>query len=439
MHCSVIGLGPAGTAAAAAARRAGHSVDCWDPDGPQYPSTMGAWEHQIPQWLRDHPRPYLSCTQPRVCGDGWETTLSDTYVILNPQALRDQLPTDDDESLHMRRRHHDPHHDDADLIVDTTPPTSGFVPVKQLAVGLVLPEGVIPTEHRHAVLMDMRTLPPIRTPDHRHEFDGVTRMNPHSSSPSHRMTFNYRMPTGEDRWLIEETIVATTCRGSKTSPESEHSQLKYLEISLRRRLVQLGIDPDTADRCAYHKEVVSFSLAPRRRQWPHSTRRSTRAGVRFPWGASAGLMHAATGYSIGMALSDANKEIEWAARWSQRPLITRNLSGIRHGPPRGWLTGWLQRRGLAATLQFQPDEMRLFYRAFFALPQPNIRSYLTASRGCDVLRAMVGVVAWLVSFHTQTTRLRQTQPETTRRYQRSLVHRTFLSLLRGSTARLPRR
>ncbi|WP_296135575.1 lycopene cyclase family protein [uncultured Corynebacterium sp.] len=436
MRFSVVGLGPSGTAASAAALRSGYSAECWDPHGPYCPPTMGAWAHQIPQWLRHHPHPYLSRSWPRVWGDDWEAVLPETYVILNPDALRDQLwNAGDTQSVSIHDEWYASRHDDADVVIDTRASSGGFVPVRQLAVGLVLPERLLPHHHRRPVLMDMRTLPDSASSSRPTPDDGAsTTAHPGVDVPS-RMTFNYRMPLGPGQWLIEETIVATLCRGPEHSPHSETAQLEYLRWALDRRLEQLGINPEIARRHAVREEVVSFPVAPLHRRIPHVARRNNGVTSIFPWGAAAGLMHAATGYSIGSAVDRADKEIGWAAHWAGYPSLLQLIVGAVHGPPGGWIAGWLQRRGLGATLQLNSEEMRLFYREFFAMSPPRIRDYLTSSHGLDIARSMVSVVARLVRVMIKPDGHSRQE----RKAKRALARRTFMSLLRGSATPLPRR
>ena len=436
MHFSVIGLGPAGTAASVVALRSGYSVECWDPHGPHYPPTMGAWAHQIPQWLRQHPHPYLSHSRPRVRGDGWEAVLPETYVILNPDALRDQLQdVGDTQSFSIHDQWYDSTRDDADVVIDTRASGGGFLPVRQLAVGLVLPECLLPHDHRQPVLMDMRTLPNSTSSPCPKSDDGASTVVYPTVDGSFRMTFNYRMPVGQSQWLIEETIVATTCRGSAHPPYSETVQLEYLRWALDRRLEQLGIDPETARRHAVREEVVNFPVAPLRRRIPHVVRRNNSVKRIFPWGSAAGLMHAATGYSIGAAVDRADKEISWATHWARYSSFLQRIVGAIHGPPGGWVAGWLQRRGLGATLQLKPEEMRLFYREFFAMPPPRVGDYLTSSHGLDITRSMVVVVARLVWVMIKPAAHSLQE----RRTHRALARRTLMSLLRGSVTPLPRR
>ncbi|MDN8623449.1 MULTISPECIES: lycopene cyclase family protein [Corynebacterium] len=436
MRFSVVGLGPAGTAASVAALRSGYSVECWDPHGSHYPPTMGAWAHQIPQWLRQHPHPYFSQSRPRVCGDGWEVALPETYVILNPDALRDQLrDAGGTQSLSIHDQWYDSTRDDGHVVIDTRASSGGFLPVRQLAVGLVLPEHLLPRDHRRSVLMDMRTLPDSASCSRPTSDDGASTTAHPGVDAFSRMTFNYRMPLGHGRWLIEETIVATSCRGPEHSPHSETAQVEHLRWALDRRLEQLGIDPETARRHAVREEVVSFPVAPLRRRIPHVTRRNNGVTSIFPWGAAAGLMHAATGYSIGTAIDRADKEIGWAAHWARYPSLLQRTVGAVHGPPGGWVAGWLQRRGLGATLQLKPEEMRLFYREFFAMSPPRIRDYLTSSHGLDIARSMVSVVARLVRVMIKPDGHSRQE----RKAKRSLARRMFMSLWRGSATPLPRR
>jgi lycopene beta-cyclase len=162
-------------------------------------------------------------------------------------------------------------------------------------------------------------------------------------------TFLYSVPLPDGRTLVEETSLA------------RQPGMKLAE--LRARLAARGVPlTGTVERVRF-----PVDLPPPR----------TVAGV-IPFGAAAGLVHPATGYSVAeafrlapgvaAAIADALDDgtpdrAVWAARrvvWSPRARVVRGL----------------RRRGLAVLLGLPPDRIAEFFEVFFGLPVEAQRRYL---------------------------------------------------------------
>jgi lycopene beta-cyclase len=161
---------------------------------------------------------------------------------------------------------------------------------------------------------------------------------------SRHNTFLYAMPLGNGRVLLEETSLA---RRPALGPG-------VLRQALAERLAPHGIAID-----GYETERVRFPLdmpRPRRKQV-------------LPFGAAAGFVHPAAGYSVGeafrlaprIAAAIADGENPWRALW---PMRARTVHSLRK---------W----GLAALLSLSAEESRQFFELFFDLPPDAQRGYLS--------------------------------------------------------------
>lgn len=82
----VLGAGPAGRIAAHRAAARGWDVVALDPAGGSMPTTVGAWAHQLPDWLPDEA--VASRFRPTVItSDGRRRLLDDDYVVLDTAVL----------------------------------------------------------------------------------------------------------------------------------------------------------------------------------------------------------------------------------------------------------------------------------------------------------------------------------------------------------------
>ena len=329
----VLGLGPAGRAAAHRGAARGWQVLALDPAGGTMPSTVGAWAHQLPRWLA--PSAVVSRFRPTVVtSDGTPRLLRDEYAVLDTDALAGL------GGFEVRLERADPDAlPPADVTVDTTPTRPATA--RQLAYGQIFGEDDVPVQHRVPVLMDFSV--PAGAAD-----EGLP------------ATFSYRLPLGDGRWLIEETILATQVEPGEGEPL--HGYLRRMQA---HRLMGLGVDA----ALAHDDEVVDFPLAPL------ALPRASRGASRF--GAAGGWMHPATGYSVGAALADVDR------------FLDRLAGGQPAGPPGGIAQTWLRRRGLHVLLGFDPDETRAFFDAFFRLPDPAIRTYLTGPSAAGTLAVML--------------------------------------------------
>lgn len=173
-------------------------------------------------------------------------------------------------------------------------------------------------------------------------------------------TFLYTVPLGGNRLLVEETCLAG--RPAKPLPE------------LRERL-------HTRLAPGEEEERVRFPLdAPRA------------AGNAF--GAAAGFVHPATGYSVATSLRLA-------------PLVAAAIKANEDPkhviwPMRARIVHAMRMRGLEALLRFGPDETLDFFEVFFRLEPEHQRAYLsgredvkgTAAAMLALFRTAPGHLRW---------------------------------------------
>jgi lycopene beta-cyclase len=254
---------------------------------------------------------------------------------------------------------------EARLVIDATGSTSGgsvawcgggparrASPERQIAFGVVLPERV--DDGDGPTFMDFRPVegdPP----------SGIVDRAP--------PTFCYTVPVA-DGWLHEETVLAT--RSGVSS-----------EFLLERLARRLRMQPGRLCQRAVRTEHVDIALGV----GPPSRRVET-----TPFGAAAGLVHPATGFSvaasiraapgvaaaIASALEDAgggfvDNEMVTAALWSRPARRTRFLHDY----------------GLAAMVRMDAPQIRSFIDRFFELPNADWSAYLRVDADdSDVARTM---------------------------------------------------
>jgi lycopene beta-cyclase len=214
-------------------------------------------------------------------------------------------------------------------------------PAWQTALGVVLaepPEGDL----GRPTFMDFRR---VVTPD------GA----PSSVGPHGVTTFCYSLPV-HDGWLVEETVLAAR-------PAIEPIAL------LPRLAARLGRHPDSVLADAVRTEYVRIPLG------------GSRPGADQPivaFGAAAGYVHAATGYSVAASIRAAPRV---AAAIGQ---ALAGGSGVADHAPIAdavW-PAWMRRTrvlhdfGLEVLLDLDDDEVRAFFDAFFELPTDAWSAYL---------------------------------------------------------------
>ncbi|MEX0848178.1 MAG: lycopene cyclase family protein [Ilumatobacteraceae bacterium] len=364
-HCHdviVVGDGPAGLALGAACDLAALDVLVVGQDRP-WTATYGTWVDDVPGFEDT----LATDTAIDVVGTT-RRTVSRRYATFHHDRLRAQL----DRASRVTARVVSVQHRDAgsDVVLDdgtsrtarvvvqaTGSPANGAAAVPaQTAYGLVLDHRPSQVDGDAAVLMDWR--PPGRQ---------------HIAEP----TFLYVVALDGGQWLVEETSLA------RRSPMSADE--------LRRRLAsRLGADlTDTAAR-------VEHVVIPMRPGVPN------RSSLTVGFGAAAGYVHPATGYSVSASLRAAPRV---AAGIAESLMID--------DPRRRALTVWgavwpgEQRRaralhdyGLAALLRLPADDVQAFFDAFFALPVEVWSAYLRvdtdATTVSRVMTAVFSSVPWRV-------------------------------------------
>jgi lycopene beta-cyclase len=191
-------------------------------------------------------------------------------------------------------------------------------------------------------LMDLRSAPTAGT-------DGL-------SCPS----FLYAMPEGPGLLFAQETVLASR----RPAP------LHVLEARLHARLRELGVDTQHAlrsERC-----LIPLGLPPQASSDPL-----------LAFGAAAGMIQPASGYSLARALTLAPRVAALLAKAICAP--ERSLHRpVGVGPDAIWSgdarRAWLLHRlGLETLLGWKPGEMDAFWRAFFDLPAQTVARFMDGS------------------------------------------------------------
>lgn len=214
-------------------------------------------------------------------------------------------------------------------------------PAWQTALGVVLPEpprGDLGTP----TFMDFRR---VLGPDG----------EPSSVGPSGVTTFCYSLPV-RDGWLVEETVLAAR-------PAIEPIAL------LPRLAARLGRHPDSVLADAVRTEYVRIPLG------------GARPGPEQPivaFGAAAGYVHAATGFSVAASIRAAPRVA------AATGLALESSSGVVDSAPIAeavWTPPMRRTRvlhdfGLEVLLDLDDDEVRAFFDAFFELSIVDWSAYL---------------------------------------------------------------
>ena len=358
----VVGDGPAARALGAACSRRGLDAVVVGPDR-AWTSTYGAWVDEVPEH-----RDTLCIESPIDVVTTDRRRLAREYGVFHNQRLRTSLdlaPRLVDTVAAVQ------HHTwgaavltaggsrlTASVVVDAAG-SGGAVLERdrrhdrssfQTAYGLVLPERP-DVGGEAAVLMDWRPPRP---------------GGPGSGEP----TFLYVLPLEQGRWLVEETSLT---RRVPMGPDE-----------LRARLAD-RLGHDHTDR-AEHVEHVSIPMRPGLPGRLQST---------VGFGAAAGYVHPATGYSVTASLRAAPRVADAIARQLESSADPAALASA------AWDAVWPveQRRaralhdyGLGALLRFDDADVRSFFAAFFSLPTDVWAPYLRVdATAAEVSRVMTGV------------------------------------------------
>lgn len=382
----VAGGGPAAWATAAACGRAGLRTALVTPaPEPSWPATYAAWLDELPlddlgddvvrrRWdavgvvvgaPRRLDRPYGV-----LANDALARVLVERAAragaVVHPGAVVGAVAEHDGTTVAV---------DDGTLLraavaVDATGSPPAIVrtpapPAWQVAHGLVIPtpSGGVPGAVDGCLLMDW------------------TPVGADGGPPS----FLYALDLGDGSTLVEETVLAAS------SPPT----LATLAARLERRLAAAGVP--VGDVRATESVRIPMGLVAPARQPIVGT------------GAAGGLVHPATGYSVGASLRAAPRLAAALAAGIDRGATPASLAQL------GWDAVWpadrrraraLERYGVEALSAMGAAELAGFFDAFFALPVEAWGGYLSGtSSAADVARLMTRLfrrVPWSLRRHLVT-------------------------------------
>lgn len=319
----VLGAGPAGLALAAACRRAGLSVAVLapDPEAPWAPN-YGAWAAELPpEWPAWADATFAEAVV--YVDDARRHVLPGPYVRVDGRELQASLLA----SVPDRRRGTAEVAPAAGLVVDATGAESPRVPRRaaldpgwQVAWGEVLEVDGAPDE---MLLLDWRDpAPPVGEP------------------PS----FLYAMPLPDGRWFAEETMLVSR-------PEFP---LDALRTRLARRLDRMGVHV----RARHGVERCRIPMG-----MPLPT------GEVAAFGAAAGFIHPATGYSLATSLrlaDPAARAIAGALGGGADPRSSAITALHAACWPTDRVRAWaFYRFGMEALLRMDLASVREFFDTFF--------------------------------------------------------------------------
>jgi lycopene beta-cyclase len=361
----IVGDGPAGAALAAACRSEGLAAVLVGAGVP-WEATYGSWCDDVP----GVPSEVFSSVCPQVLAFGERRhELRRPYGVFDNDALRAHL-LDGVEIVSRTARGHqqfgwgsrvltDEGSVDARVVVDAAG-AAGFIgagargasPGWQSAFGVVLAE--LPAEA--PIERDAITLMDFRSPSA-------------SAPPSPVPTFCYVVPV-RDGWLVEETVLAAR-------PAVDSS------ILCARLEHRLGPDGAHLIASAVRTETVRIPMGSR-------IASGSQAVVRF--GAAAGFVHPATGYSVAASLRAA-------------PRVAAAIAEGNDPSSAVWPRAHRRARvlhdyGLERLLRLDADETRSFFDSFFDLPADRWAEYLridtTPTAVAAVMRAVFSASPWSV-------------------------------------------
>lgn len=319
----VLGAGPAGLALAGACARAGLSVAVMapEPEAPWVPN-YGAWAAELPpEWPT-----WTEATFPEAVvyvDDTRRHVLPGPYVRVDGRKLQVSLLASVPDLRRGTARDAPP----ARLVIDATGAESPRVPRRaaadpgwQMAWGEVLEVDGATDE---MMLMDWRAPPP-----------------PAGEPPS----FLYAMPLPDGRWFAEETVLVSR----------PGLPLDVLRLRLGRRLDRMGV------RVRARHEVERCRI-------PMGMPLPTGAVPAF--GAAAGFIHPATGYSLATSLRLADPAAR-AIAGALRGHVGSNVAAVTALHEACWpaerARAWaFYRFGMEALLRMDLASTREFFDTFF--------------------------------------------------------------------------
>ncbi|MDJ0769729.1 MAG: lycopene cyclase family protein [Ilumatobacter sp.] len=348
---AIAGDGPAGAAIAAACADVGLDVVVVGPGEP-WTNTYATWVDDVADVI-DTTAVFAAPPLPALIRTTRDVAVDRRYGVFDNDSLREQLDID----ARLRRGFAvdlTDHHGhaaitmtggsvvEADVVVDARGASVATPVAWQTAYGVVVDEHVV---------------------DGRYPLDRVTVMDWSGNEQAAAPSFCYVVPL-DDGWLVEETVLAAT-------PAVEPN-------ALRRRLAR-RIDEAAIEDAERHGRVETVRIP-----MGVPVDRGTGRVVRF--GAAAGMIHPATGYSVAASLRAAPRVAQAIAAGADVhdavwPASTRRARALHD-------------YGLGALLRLDRDATTSFFDAFFGLGTDDWSAYLRVdSTGREVARVMRRVFA----------------------------------------------
>ena len=362
VHIHVEGLGPAGAAFALRALERGHHVTATEPKWPDltWPATYGVLEADVPAWADKwfYPPHDVTAHTPT------QRVLPYRYRMMNKPALLGDVRLAAEQGL-LTVSATTSHTAHADIVICSHGATRTDIALFQLAVGYVFAPGACSASSSDAHLLPNSDF-------HRHPpkprfMDWRKTSNASEFPPS----FLYIQPA-EDGLLIEETILATHLQ--------PHEQLDELKRRLDQHIECPEFRDFTRSAKILREEKVIIPMATRARAW-YRPATAVEGMRRFYFGASGGLIHPATGYSVGASLNAVDETLDFIA--GTQTTLTR-LGAVFQRE----LAYWLRQIGGELIARADHSTLADFFDCFFRLPAHQQLAYLTGHSGVEVMKTM---------------------------------------------------
>lgn len=366
MHVVVAGCGPSGLAVAAACCQAGLDVLIVAPDLQQpWTNTYGVWHDELVNvgferaiahrwsraeaWFGDEP---IAIDRAYARIDGLRLRQELMERACGAELVEGRVTSYVERADHVAVELVDGREIQAEVFVDAMGAIAGTWAAAQTAWGVVCDATDVPWTTDAMCLMDWRAV---------------------DDSEEEPPSFLYAMPLGGDRWFFEETVLVGA---PPVSPA-------HLAERLRCRLDRAGVRRGPAleeERCVIPMDAP---LRPPR-------------GRIVPVGASAGLVHPATGYSVGRGMRMAPRVARAAA-----DLVASGASAVNDEmilPAYERRSDVLLRFGAGILRAWDANDIRIFFDAFFRIDAPLRDAYLSGDAPpsvlADAMRAVFGELPW---------------------------------------------
>ncbi|WP_210435397.1 lycopene cyclase family protein [Saccharopolyspora sp. ASAGF58] len=352
MDVVVVGGGPAGRAAAAACSDTGLQVTLVDPAPRRvWPHTYGTWRDELPPSV---PSAALASVMPRMAVHGtdrheWQRP----YAVLDNTALWKHFWRADVVEVTGRATAAEHGPTGSTVVLKDGRRIAAAVVVDATGAARSLSGGRPPhtAAQQSAVgwVVDAATAEPFCDPDAGVFMDWRQAPQTRGGWP----TFLYAIHLGPNRVLLEETSLA----------RRPALPLALLRRRLAGRFAAAGVDAQGR----IDEERVRFPVDDP----------LPRPGRVIPFGAAAGFMHPATGFSVAASLQRA----PWlaaaiSAALPSGPAAAARASWSIQWPPSAVAAHVLRHRALHALLSLPPDLVPEFFEAFFRLNEPHRTAFL---------------------------------------------------------------